>query len=91
MTPIVSVPISPMVELEEEKITNNPQWALFFTILISQLQDTLTPQGINFTPLTADQIAGLNDPAFSGRGVYNTTLGTFMVNQNGTFKTITTS
>jgi hypothetical protein len=91
MRPIPAVPIDPLALKNGDEIISNPQWVLFFQLLIGQLQNILAPSGINFPPLTQEQIDQMNTTDYSGRGAYNVTMGTFMVNQNGVFKTITTT
>lgn len=91
MRPIPAVPIDPLVLKNGDEMISNPQWVLFFQLLIGQLQNILAPSGINFPPLTQEQIDQMNTTDYSGRGAYNVTMGTFMVNQNGVFKTITTT
>ena len=65
-------------------------WQWYFSQLNRALQNTFTPEGFNLPPQTADNIALLTNSE-SGSVLYNSTTNKGMINENGTWKTITTS
>lgn len=74
-----------------QPIKANPNFTLMLQQLITALQSTLSDEGFKLPPLDAATIAQLNTPDSKGAIVYNTTTNKAMVNENGIFKTLTTS
>jgi hypothetical protein len=81
----------PEDKLVDENRNLTPQWKLFLSELITQLQNNLSNEGIILPPQTTTDIALLTSSKSIGALIYDSTLDVAKVNLNGTFKTITTS
>lgn len=70
----------------------HPLWHNFFDQLLTQLQQNVSQEGFNLPEQTTSNIALLQTGSPDSRTmIYNNTTHKYMVQENGTFKTITTS
>lgn len=73
------------------KVKLSPEWWLFFTQLIQQLQSNLNDFGYDIPEQTSANIALMDPTKSKGFLVYNSDTDELEVNLGGTFKVITTS
>ena len=67
------------------------EWYLFFSNLITALQQTISDEGILLPGQVNDNVTLLNTSASQRRILFNTTNNTAQVNLTGTFVTIQTA
>jgi hypothetical protein len=87
----MNIPSFDLTHIANEDGTVHPKAKIFFDQLISLLQKNLSPEGYKMPPQDAANIAILNNTDSKTAIVYNTTTNKLMVNENGVFKTVTTS
>lgn len=85
------VPNLPKGPVVDNKGNMTELWELFFSQLITALQNNLSNEGIILPQQPTTNIAKLTGPQSIGAVIYDNTLNVAKVNLNGTFKTITTS
>lgn len=78
---------SPVVD---ERGYFTPQWKTIIEQMINFLTQIYAAQGLVIPPFSAVEIAKLTQSK-NGTLIYNTDTDKGMINENGTFKTITTS
>lgn len=79
----------PVIDIKTGKLTD--AWKTYFEQLDSVLTTVITKEGIALPPQDATTITILNTTQSIGRMLFNTTTSKEMVNETGTFRTVTTT
>lgn len=87
----MNIPSFDLTHLTNADGSVHPKAKVFFDQLISVMQKILSPEGYKLPGQEAGIITQLNTPLSTSSIIYNTTTHKAMINENGTFKTITTS
>lgn len=85
------IPNLPNAQMVDKNGNMMQVWQLFFSQLITALQNNLSNEGIILPQQPTTNIALLTSAQSIGAVIYDSTLDVAKVNLNGTFKTITTS
>ena len=87
----MNIPNLPNEKIATDSGEMHPKWRLFFTQLITEIQNNLSNEGYALPQQPTSNIALLNTAKSNGRLIYDSTTQQVKANISGTYRVVSTT